>query len=196
MVTQMTNRLLATVMTFAVSTGIAAHAAKDPVHALPGVTVTAVAAPTVPGHTVAAPKVTVTVQTVSLPAATSLPQAVQVAANHVADAATAAVDPTAAVRAAFQRDHVALEHLRQLGSGLNSRARQAFNQRISDNEARLVEIEKTALASRTQAASSITDMDSLVASVNGSLAAELARERDQKSGDNKSGNNQNHQAQN
>jgi len=162
MITQMTNRLLATVMTFAVSTGLAAHAAQDPHKALPRLT---------------------------LPAASSVPQAVQTAAthvseaasqvsdaaNHVSDAATAAVDPSAAIRAAFQRDHVALEHLRQQASVLKGSAHPAFNQLISNDEATLVEMEKTALASRTGSASSIAAMDQLVASAEAALAQAKAQ---------------------
>ncbi|MDQ6883657.1 MAG: hypothetical protein M3077_05380 [Candidatus Dormibacteraeota bacterium] len=179
--TQMTNRLLATVMAFAFSTGIAAHAAQDPRHPLPGITVSAVQGPTVTGHTVTAPKLTL--KTDSLPAATSLPQALQIAANQVSGAATAAVDPAAAVRAAAQRDHVALEHLRQLVARLKGPARRALNQRISEDEARLVDIEKTALASRS-GGSSIKAMDDLVAAVDKALANEEAREHDNKSNDN------------
>jgi hypothetical protein len=156
MVTQMTNRLLATVMAFAVSSGLVAHAAQDPHNVLPRV---------------------------SLPAPSSVPQAVQTAAaqvsdaaNHVSDAATAAVDPSAAIKAAFQRDHVALEHLRQQASVLKSSAHPAFNQLISNDEATLVEIEKTALASKAgSAAASIAAMDQLVASAEAALAQARAQ---------------------
>jgi hypothetical protein len=156
MITQMTNRLLATVMAFAVSTGLAAHAAQDPQRALPKVNLT----------------------NITLPKATSLPQAVQTvqtAANHVTDAAATAVDPSAAIRAAFQRDHVALEHLRQPASALKGSAHPAFNQLISNDEATLVELEKTALASNSgSAASSIAAMDQLVASAQAELNRQLA----------------------
>ena len=157
MVTLMTNRLLATVMAFAVSTGLAAHAAQDPKRALPQVNLAKI----------------------TLPKATSLPQAVQTvqtAANHVTDAAATAVDPSAAIRAAFQRDHVALEHLRQPASALKGSAHPAFNQLISNDEATLVELEKTALASNSgSAASSIAAMDQLVASAEAALAQAKAQ---------------------
>jgi hypothetical protein len=154
MVTQMTNKLLATVMAFAVSSGLAAHAAQDPQRTLPKVSLSNLS------------------QTrLTLPNATSVPQAVQTAANHVSDVATAAVDPSAAIRAAFQRDHVALEHLRQQASVLQGSAHPAFNQLISNDEATLVEMEKTALASNsTSAATTITAMDQLVASAQAALA--------------------------
>jgi hypothetical protein len=156
MITQMTNRLLATVMTFAVSTGLAAHAAQDPHKALPQVNLTRL----------------------TLPTPSSVPQAVHTAAaqvtnaaSHVSDAATAAVDPSGAIRGAFQRDHVALEHLRQQASVLKGSAHPAFNQLISNDEAALVEMEKTALASNNSSPSaSIAAMDRLVASAEVALA--------------------------
>jgi hypothetical protein len=156
MVTQMTNRLLATVMTFAVSTGLAAHAAQDPHKALPQVNLTRL----------------------TLPTPSSVPQAVHTAAaqvtnaaSRVSDAATAAVDPSGAIRGAFQRDHVALEHLRQQASVLKGSAHPAFNQLISNDEATLVEMEKTALASNNSSPSaSIAAMDQLVASAEAALA--------------------------
>ncbi|MEO6795930.1 MAG: hypothetical protein ABI401_10660 [Candidatus Dormibacter sp.] len=152
----MTNKLLATVMAFAVSTGLAAHAAQDPQRALPQVNLAKI----------------------TLPKATSVPQAVQTvqtAANHVADVATTAVDPSAAIRAAFQRDHVALEHLRQPASALKGSAHPAFNHLISNDEATLVELEKTALAVKSgSAASSIAAMDQLVASAQAELNRQLA----------------------
>jgi hypothetical protein len=114
----------------------------------------------------------------TLPKASAVPQAVETAAtqvsnaaNHVSDAATAAVDRSAAIRAAFQRDHVALEHLRQQASVLKGSAHPAFNQLISNDEAALVEMEKTALASNNESAStSIAAMDQLVASAEAALA--------------------------
>lgn len=161
MVTQMTNRLLATVMTFALSTGLAAHVAHNPQPSLPKVNLTSLA----------------------LPRASSVPQAVQTAAaqlgdaaNHVTETATAAVDPAAAIRAAFQRDHVALEHLRQQASVLQGSAHPAFNQLISNDEATLVEMEKNALASNSNSpAASIAAMDQLVTSAEAALAQAKAQ---------------------
>jgi hypothetical protein len=159
MVTQMTNKLLATVMAFAVSSGLVAHTAQDPHRNLPAVNLT---------------KVSLT--RLTLPSATSVPAAVQAAANHVSDVATAAVDPSAAIRAAFQRDHVALEHLRQQASVLNGSAHPAFNQLISNDEATLVEMEKTALASNsTSAPATIAAMDQLVTSAEAALAQAKAQ---------------------
>jgi cysteinyl-tRNA synthetase len=84
-------------------------------------------------------------------------------------------DGGAAIRAAFQRDHVALEHLRQPASALKGSAHPAFNQLISNDEATLVELEKTALASNSgSAASSIAAMDQLVASAQAELNRQLA----------------------
>ena len=159
MVTQMTNKLLATVMAFAVSSGLVAHTAQDPHRALP---------------TVSLSKLSQT--RLNLPSATSVPQAVQTAANHVSDVATAAVDPSAAIRAAFQRDHVALAHLRQQASVLKGSAHPAFNQLVSNDEATLVDMEKTALASNsTSAATTIASMDRLVASAEAALAQAKAQ---------------------
>lgn len=163
MVSQMTNRLLATVIAFAVSTGVAAHAAQDPRHPLPGVTVSELQSPGLSLHKLSAPRVTVT--------ATSLPQAVQTAATHLTEVATAAVDPSGAIRAASQRDHIALEHLRQQASALKGSAHPAFNQLISRDEAALIDLEKTGLASNgTSTASSIAQMDQLVASAQAALS--------------------------
>jgi hypothetical protein len=157
----MTNKLLGTVMAFAVSTGLVAHTAQDPHKALPKVNLTQL----------------------SVPRASSVPQAVQTAAaqvasaaNHVSDAATAAVDPSAAIRAAFQRDHVALEHLRQQASVLRGSAHPAFNQLISNDEAALVEMEKTALATKAGSpAATIAAMDQLVRSAQAALATAKAQ---------------------
>ncbi len=181
MVTQMTNRLLATVMAFAVSTGLVAHAAQDKHQILAAPKLAQVYVLEVSQPTAAA--ATTSPKTAALPSTTSVPQAVQSAANHVIDAATAAVDPSAAVRAAFQRDQLALEHLRQQGSGLKGQARQVFNQRISNAELALVETEKMALASKSRPASSIAAMDQLVALLKASLDRDLSRSDEQQTGD-------------
>ncbi len=161
MVTQMMNRLLAMVMAFAMGSGLAAHAAQDPHKTLPRVAM----------------------PTLTLPTATSLPATLQTAANHVSDSATSAIDPSAAIRAAFQRDHVALEHLRQPASALKGSAHPAFNQLISNDEATLVDLERTALASKNAAASStISAMDQLVSSANAALQNALAQPAAQKTG--------------
>src|SRR6266852_2083734 len=64
----------------------------------------------------------------------TLPATLQTAASHVGETATGAIDPSGAIRAAYQRNRVALEHLRQQASALKGRAHAAFNQFISDQE--------------------------------------------------------------
>lgn len=136
MVITMTNRLLAVVIAIALSSGIAAHAAQDPQRPL-------------------AP--------IAVPAATDLPTVLQTAASHLTETATGAIDPAGTIRAAYQRDHVALERLRQQASALKGSAHPAFNQYVNDQEAALTEIEHTALATaRPEASSTIAAMDQLV----------------------------------
>ncbi|TMD86158.1 MAG: hypothetical protein E6I78_06295 [Chloroflexi bacterium] len=131
-----TSRLLGVVIAFALTSGIVAHAAEAPQRPLAPITLTS---------------------------ANALPVALQTAASHVAETATGAIDPGAAIRAAYQRDHVALEHLRQQASQLEGSAHPAFNQYISDREGALAELERTALAtSRPVVASTIAAMDNLV----------------------------------
>lgn len=148
MVISMTNRLLAMVIAVALSSGIAAHAAQAPQRPL-------------------AP--------VSLPAASSLPMALQTAVSRIGETATSTIDPAAAIRDAYQRDHVALEHLRQQGSELKGSAHPAFEQLISDDESSLTDIERIALAtSRPVAGSTIAAMDQLVTSAEAELNHQLA----------------------
>ena len=143
----MTNRLLAVVIAMALSSGIVAHAAQAPQRPL-------------------AP--------VALPSASSLPLAVEATVSRISETATSTVDPSGAIRDAYQRDHVALEHLRQQASDLKGSAHPAFNQLISDDEAALAEIERTALAtSRPVADSTIAAMDTLVASAQAELDHQL-----------------------
>jgi hypothetical protein len=105
----------------------------------------------------------------------SLP-ALQTAASHVGETATGAIDPAAAIRAAYQRNHVALEHLRQQASPLKGSARLAFDQFISDQEAALTQSQRTALATRRPAASSsIAAMDKLVTAAEDELNRELGQ---------------------
>src|SRR5258708_9259898 len=100
----------------------------------------------------------------------TLPAALQTAAAHVGETATGAVDPSAAIRAAYQRNHVALEHLRQQASALKGGAHAAFNQFISDQEDALTPIERTALAtSRPPVSSAITAIDNVVATAEAEL---------------------------
>src|SRR5258708_7377755 len=105
----------------------------------------------------------------------SLP-ALQTAATHVGETATGAIDPAAAIRAAYQRNHVALEHLRQQASPLKGSARVAFYQFISYQEAALTQTQRTALATRRPAASSsIAGMDKLRAAAKAELNRELGK---------------------
>jgi len=149
MVISMTNRLLVMVIAFALTSGVVAHAAQAPERPL-------------------AP--------ISLPAASSLPMALQTAASRITETATGALDPSAAIRDAYQRDHVALEHLRQAASQLNGSAHPAFNQLISDDESKLTEIERTALATtRPSVSTSIAAMDAVVTSAQTELDHELSQ---------------------
>jgi hypothetical protein len=108
----------------------------------------------------------------------SLP-ALQTAASHVTETATGAIDPGAAIRAAYLRNQVALAHLRQQASPLKGSARLAYYQFISDQEAALVQTERTALAtSRPAVSSAIAAMDKLVAAAEGELNHELERAHD------------------
>jgi len=145
----MTSRLLGVVIGFALTSGIVAHAAEAPQRPL-------------------AP--------ISFTSAIALPVALQTAASHVAETATGAIDPTAAIRDAYQRDHVALEHLRQQASQLIGSAHPEFNQYISDQEGALTELERTALAtSRPAVASTIASMDNLVTAAQAKLDLELSQ---------------------
>lgn len=142
MVISMTNRLLALVMALAFTSGIVAHAAQAPER------------PIVPG---------------TLPSASTLPTSLETAANRIEESATGAIDPSAAIRDAYQRDHVALERLRQQASALKGSAHPAFNQYISDQEAALTEAERTALATTRPS------VDRTIAALDGLVAAAQAR---------------------
>src|ERR1700674_2843797 len=106
----------------------------------------------------------------------TLPAALQAVASRFAETATGTIDPSAAIRAAYQRDHVALEHLRQQAAQLNGSAHPAFNQYISDQEGALTELERTRLAtSRPAVASTIAAMDKLVGTAQAKLDSELSQ---------------------
>jgi hypothetical protein len=156
MVISMTNRLLVIVIVFALTSGIVAHAATAPQRPIAPIT---------------------------LPTASSLPMAIQTAASRIGETATGAIDPFAAIRDAYQRDHVALEHLRQSASELKGSAHPAFNQLILDDESTLTEIERTALATtRPSVSASIAAMDAVVASAQTELDHELSQPNASKSG--------------
>lgn len=148
MVISMTNRLLAVVVALALSSGIVAHAAQAPQRPFSPITLTA--------------------------AASDLPTTLQTAASHITETATGAIDPIAAIRDAYQRDHVALEALRQQASALKGSEHPAFNQYIDSQEAALTELEHTALATlRPSANATIASMDALVNAAQAKLDQEL-----------------------
>jgi hypothetical protein len=106
----------------------------------------------------------------------TLPAALQTAASHVGETATGAIDPSAAIRAAYQRNRVTLEHLRQQASPLKGTTRAAFDQLISDQELALTQTERTALAtSRPSVSSSIAAMDNIVAAADAELNRQLSQ---------------------
>ncbi len=116
----------------------------------------------------------------------TLPATLQTAASHVGETATGAIDPSAAIRAAYQRNHVALEHLRQQASPLKGSKHAAFDQFISDQELALTQTERTALAtSRPAVSSSIAAMDKVVAVADEELSRELAQNSRPSSNDSK-----------
>lgn len=173
MVITMTNRLLAIVMAFALSSGIVAHAAQDSSKKQPGLPIP------LPHLTLGEQATSASAPDASSTPGISLPAPLQTVANNVADVAAGAIDHRAPIRAAYVRDQVALEHLRQSESKLSSETRQGFNAQISDNEAKLVDIERTALASGKPSSASVAEMDKLVASA----TATLARDEAQREGD-------------
>jgi hypothetical protein len=117
-----------------------------------------------------------------LPTASNLPAALQTAASRISEVATSAIDPGAAIRGAYQRDHVALEHLRQQASSLKGTAHAAFNQLVSDQELALTQTERAALATtRPDATGAIAAMDKLVAATEAELNRELSQTSDSNS---------------
>lgn len=105
----------------------------------------------------------------------TLPATLQTVASHVGETATGAIDPSGAIRAAYQRNRVALEHLRQQASALKGSAHAAFNEFISDQELALTQTERAALAtSRPDVSSAIAAMDQLVAAAQSELNYELS----------------------
>jgi hypothetical protein len=122
----------------------------------------------------------------------TLPATLQTAASHVTETATGAIDPAAAIRAAYQRNRVALEHLRQQAAPLKGGAHAAFNQLVSDQELALTQSERAALATtRPDAQGAIAAMDKLVADTE----AELNRELSQAAGSNSQNSKQGGQSQ-
>jgi hypothetical protein len=174
MMISMTNRLLSIVIALALTSGIVAHAAQAPQQPLTPIT---------------------------LPAGSSLPTVLQTAASHLSETATGTIDPSGAIRGAYQRDHVALERLRQQASQLKASARPAFNQFISDQETALLAVERAALTtSRPAPTSTIAAMDKLVAAAEAELGRQLsaaanAKAKSSQQGGQSQGNNQHGQSQ-
>jgi hypothetical protein len=157
MAATMTNRLLSLVMALACISAVAAHAASNGLPRLSGIAV---------GFRVAPPHI----QPLSLPTA-----GLQAAAAEVTARADAVIDPHSAITAAYQRDHVALEHLRQQASALKGAAHPAFNRLIDSDEATLATLERQALDySSGNASANVALMDQLVTSAQQSLNAALA----------------------
>jgi hypothetical protein len=108
---------------------------------------------------------TPTVQASSLPAAL----------KQAAASASTALDPTAgSIREAYQKDHDALEHLRQQGSGLAGPTHQQFNQLIGADQAQLLALEKAALdkiaaGSPVNGTATIAQMAAIVAQAQAAL---------------------------
>jgi hypothetical protein len=145
MVVQMTNRLLAMVMALAFSSGLVAHAAENPRHPLP--------------------------ELPALPSASALktPAAVlQTAAQDLRGEASAILNQDSSlIRDAYQRDHAALEQLRQQARSLKGAAHPAFNQLINKDQSRLLSLEQQALnpangTTSSEAAATIGQMDQIV----------------------------------
>src|ERR1700674_4641396 len=99
----------------------------------------------------------------------TLPATLQTAASHVGETATGAIDPSAAIRAAYQRNRVALEHLRQQASPLTCRAASA--------------------PTRPAVSSSIAAMDKVVAAAEAELNRELSKATGENSNNQKQGGN-------
>jgi hypothetical protein len=166
----MTNRLLSIVIACGLTSGIVAHAASAPQRPLTPIT---------------------------LPAGSSLPRALQTVASHVTETATGAVAPSAAIRAAYERDHIALERLRQQAAPLKGSAHSTFDQFISDQETAILQAERAGLAtSRPAASSTIAAMDKLVAAAEAELSRALsAAARDKSKNSQQGGQSQsNHQS--
>jgi hypothetical protein len=151
MVVQMTNRLLSIVMALAFTSGVVAHAAQNTRTQLPALP--HLQLPALPR--------------VSLPASSPLPTALRAVATSVLEP-----DRTA-IKAAYQRDHDALEHLRQQASDLRGPAHPAFNHLVQQDEQALLEMEQSSLSAQLSGAginTVIANMDSMVNQARNDLA--------------------------
>ena len=131
MVIEMTNRLLAVVIAVTVSSILAAHAAQASLKPLPTLHL---------GLRLPTARAALGAQ---MPAV--VPGSLQTAAVTLTRRAQEAVDPGSAVVSAYQRDHDALEHLRQPASALRSPAHAAFNKLLDADQRRLATLERQAL---------------------------------------------------
>lgn len=155
MVIQMTNRLLAVVIAVTLSTTLAAHASVQ----LPAFTLG-----------VHVPLATFALRQPQVPA--GVPAALQTAARSLTNQARAALDPKSVVTAAYQRDHDALEHLRQRASALRSPAHASFTRSLDADQQTLATLERQALDYQSgDAASAALAMDHVVEQARAALAA-------------------------
>jgi hypothetical protein len=153
MVSPMTNKLLATVMTLAVGSAVTAHAAQ-------GVKVE------VPSIATAAPHIAV--RATPTPAAPSPVAPVRPVTTVAPVTATPTCPPAsvaASIRQAYQRDYAALEQLKQLGSSLKGALRLQFTNVIATNEAGALSLQNSALA--TLAACRAVDQNSTIGQLDG-----------------------------
>lgn len=161
MVTEMTNRLLAVVVAVAVSATLAAHAAQGPIHQLALVhlglrlpSATGSLRPTVPA---------------------AVPGALETAAVLVTRSARQALDPKADVLSAYERDHDALEHLRQQASALRGPAHPAFNRLLDADQQALATLERRALDYQSgDTTAAVAAMDQEVGQAQAALSAALS----------------------
>lgn len=161
MVIEMTNRLLAVVVAVAVSATLAAHAAQGPIQHLPLV-----------HFGLGLPSATVSLRP-AVPAA--VPGALETAAVLVTRSARQALDPKAAVLSAYQRDHDALEHLRQQASALRGPAHPAFNRLLDADQQALATLERQALDYQSgDTTAAVAAMDQVVRQAQAALSAALS----------------------
>ena len=161
MVIEMTNRLLAVVIAVTVSSILAAHAAQASLKPLPSLHL-GLRLPTA-GAALGA----------QIPAV--VPGSLQTAAVALTGRAQEAVDPRSAVVSAYQRDHDALEHLRQPASELRSPAHAAFNKLLDADQRRLATLERQALDYQSgDAIAAMAAMDRVVQEAQAALSAALS----------------------
>lgn len=171
----MTNRLLALVITLAVTATIAAHAAQARGQSLPSVNVDAhvsIITASLAKHRPVLPTALPSELAATIQA--SVPGTIQTAAITVTQQARDVIDPKSVVTAAYQRDHDALEQLRQRAAPLSLPARSAFGRVLDRDQEALATLERRALDYQSgDALGSTAQMDELVAQAQGTLTASL-----------------------